>query len=197
MASKELPKSLVTAYRDADVRLRGLQADATKRVQDAMSATPGWQAASKAAAAHAVLVASRGETESLVSDLFRAYIDAGERNPEAVARQVREKFLAGLSAPGLAFFEGSAADAAALKPAALRHAAEFESWRDALAADIAVRFGRALQAHAAPDRTAGARGTRRGLGENRMIFGFLLLTAAMSLSGLSWLDLARKTLALF
>ena len=77
MAPNELPEGLLAAYRDADQRLRTVQADATRRVQDAMSATPGWQAASKAAAAHAVLVASRCETETLLTDLFRAHVDAG------------------------------------------------------------------------------------------------------------------------
>jgi hypothetical protein len=197
MAPKQIPESLVTAYRDAGERLRGLQADATKRVQDAMSATPGWQAASKAAAAHAVLVASTGETESALSELLRAYVDAGERDPAAVAHQVRKEFLAGLSVPGHGFFEGSAADAAALAPAALRHAAEFDAWRDALAAGIPERFRRALEAHPSQRQGLGARPSTRSLGENHAVLGFLLLTAAMSICGLSWLDVARKTLALF
>src|SRR6185436_15224663 len=110
MSPKDLPEDLLTAYRNASDRLRDVQADATRRVQDAMSATPGWQAASKAAAAHAVLVACRSETEALVLELFRAHMDAGERNPEAVASQVRAGLLAGLSAPGLGFFEGSPAE---------------------------------------------------------------------------------------
>jgi hypothetical protein len=196
MAPNDFSKSLSTAYQEAERRLRDVQADATRRVQDAMSATPGWQAASKAAAAHAVLVVGRYETESLLSELFRAHVDAGERNSEAVARQVREKFLAGLSAPGLALFEGSPAEAASLRPAALRHAAEFETWRDALAADIAERFRREL-AHLSQGRPAVAGGSGPRLGGNRVITGFLLVTAAMSLCGLSWLDIARRAAGLF
>jgi len=196
MAPNELPEGLSAAYRDADQRLRTVQAEATRRVQDAMSATPGWQAASKAAAAHAVLVASRCETETLLTDLFRAHVDAGERNPEKVARHVRE-FLTRLSAPGLGFFEGSSAEAASLKPIALRHAAEFESWRDALAADIVDRFRRTLDAHPKRDRQDEAHGTRWGLGENRVLLGLLLLTTAMSLCGVSWLDIARRAFTLF
>jgi hypothetical protein len=195
MAPKEIPESLVIAYRDADVRSRGLEADATKRVQDAMSATPGWQAASKAAAAHAVLVACRSETEALVSDLFRAHMDAGERNPETVASQVRARLLAGLSVPGLGFFEGSAAVAAALKPAELRHAAEFESWRDALAAGIADRFRRALEEREAKTLSAGSPGPRRSWVENPIVIGFLFVTATMSVFGVSWLGLVQKALA--
>jgi hypothetical protein len=197
MAPRAIPDSLLTAYRDAGVRLRGLEADATKRVQDAMSATPGWQAASKAAAAHAVLVASRYETELLTSELLRAHIDAGERSPEAVAEQMRRGFLAELSAPGLGFFEGSAAEAAALKPAELRHASDFESWRDALAASVADRFRRALEDHEAQAQSPVARARRPGLPENRMILGLLLVTAVMSLCGVSWLGLVQKALALF
>ena len=197
MAPKELPESLVTAYRDADMRVRGLQADATRQVQDAMSATPGWQAASKAAAAHAVLVACRCETEALVSELLRAHIDNGERNPETVASHVQARFLAGLSAPGLNFFEGSAAESAALKPAELRHAAEFESWRDALAAGVADRFRRALDADRRRNQPALASGTSGRIGDNRAVLGFLLLTTAMSFCGLSWLGIAQRALALF
>ena len=195
MAPKDLPDTLLAAYGDADQRLRNLQADATRQVNDAMSATPGWQAASKAAAAHAVLVASRYETEALVSDLLRAHIDVGERNAEAVARQIRERFLAGLAAPGLALFEGSGAEAASLKPSALRHAAAFESWRDALAADVADRFRRAVREHTRGDRPVAPSGRR--VTENRVVLGFLLVTVVMSLCGLSWLGLARSALALF
>lgn len=197
MASRATPDSLLTAYRDAGVRLRGVEADATNRVQEAMSATPGWQAASKAAAAHAVLVASRHETEVLMSELFRAHVDAGERNAEAVAEQMRHAFLAKLSAPGLGFFAGSAAEAAALKPAELRHAAEFESWRDALAASLADRFRRALEDQAPKNGPAAARAPRAGLAENRVILSLLLVTAVMSLLGVSWLGLVQKALALF
>lgn len=197
MATDDLRGRVQTAYRDALEHLRARRDDATRRVQDAMSATPGWQAAAKAAAAHAVLVESQCEMEAQLETIFAAYIDRGERNGEAVARELRERLLSGLEAPGLSFFEGSGPEVASLAPIALRHAAEFESWRDALASGAAGRYGRALEAHVERSRsTEGPRGRDRVL-ESRIVVGSLLLTAAMSLCGLSWLDVLRRALALF
>jgi hypothetical protein len=197
MAAKELSGDLLAAYRDATERLRIGREYAVTRVQDAMSATPGWQAAAKAAAAHAVLAASRVETEALVESLFRTYIGAGARNPETVARQVHERFLSGLTAPGLCFFEGSAPEMVSLSPVALKHAAEFESWRDALAAEVPTRFRRALEAHENEVPLLEARRAHQRLRDSRIVFGLLLVTAAMSLCGVSWLDLLRKAVTLF
>lgn len=144
MVGNERADDLSLTYRDADERLRVLNGYAVRKVRDAMSATPGWHAAAKAAAAHAVLVSNQHNIEAMVTTLFQAHIEAGERNPDAVAEQVRERFLSELTAPGLDFFEGSSAEAATLSTVAVKHAADFESWRDALAGDLVNRFRRVL-----------------------------------------------------
>jgi hypothetical protein len=183
-------------YRNASERLRALGEDAVRRVQDAMSATPGWLAAAKAAAAHAVLATTACEADRFVSEILRAHIDSGERNPEAAVQRLREEFLSGLAPPGSGFFQGSTPEMASLTPVALRHAAEFESWRDGLIADLPDRFRRMLEArqHAAATEL---HMPHRGVRDNRLLLGFLVLTLAMSLGGLSWLDLARRALAVF
>jgi hypothetical protein len=194
MTPTEPRGKLSVIYGEAAERLKIVSGQAAERVQDAMSATPGWQAAAKAAAAHAVLVATRTETEAQVEKILEAYVESGERNPEEVARDVREKFLSGLSAPGLEFFESAAAEAAALKPVALRHAAEFESWRDALAAGLVDRFRRAQAAHESTIPLVAARAeTYTPL--KVVLLAFLVVTAVLSFCGLSWPDLVRKALA--
>jgi hypothetical protein len=195
MARNELGTGFQVAFDDAAERLRTVRDDAIRRVQDAMSATPGWQAAAKAAAAHAVFIASQSETEAVVSNLLSSYVDAGERNPDVVAREVRERLLSGLTAPGLHFFEGSAPEMGSLAPVALKHAAEFESWRDALAADVGERFRRALEARERRAPPSQKPETHRWL--RRAALAFLLATTAMSLCGASWLDVARRAVALF
>ena len=84
---------------------------------------------------------------------------------------------------------------ASLAPVALKHAAAFEAWRDALAADVPERFRKALDAQESDLGRPKAKEARVFLRENRAIFGFLLVTAAMSLCGLSWFDILRKALA--
>jgi len=81
MAAKELSEDLFAAYLDATERLRIVREDAVSRANDAMSATPGWQAAAKAGAAHAVLTASRVETEALLGSLSQLPKSSGRPLP--------------------------------------------------------------------------------------------------------------------
>lgn len=184
-------------YRDAAERLRTLREDAVRRVQDAMSSTPGWLAAAKAAAAHAVLAATARDTETVVQEILQAHVDSGQRDQEAVVRRLREELLSGLTPPGSGFFQGSTPEMASLTPFALKHAADFESWRDGLMADLPDRLRRAMagRPHSAHAELHGT--PHRPLRDNRILFGFLVLTAAMSLGGVSWLDLAHRAFALF
>jgi hypothetical protein len=189
---------LSATYRDAVDRMKTASADATRRTQAAMKSTAGWLAAAKAAAAQSVLEATRHECDVQVTRLIEAHADAGERDAAKVAALVRTRFLNELTAPGLHFVENPGPEAAALAVVAARHAAEFESFRDAFASEVADRFRLAVEArgHRAPADVA-TRVVAAELGMHRALFlAFLLITLLLSLAGVSWLVVIQRTVAL-
>lgn len=186
---------LSRAYRVATERLAVESVAAVRRAQTAMTATPGWLAAAKAAAAQSVLEATMATCDALVAELLEAHIDAGERNSEAVAGGLRERVLKNLAAPGLGFFEDSDPESVALTPVALRHAAEFEAWRERVAAGLAARFRQAQEARERRIPLLEVPGTWQRVRESRAAFALLLATAGLSLCGVSWADVARRVFA--
>lgn len=197
MARRSEPdEHLLGVYRDATERMRVKREGAIQRTQAAMKPTPGWQAAAKAAAAQAVLEATSGECEALVTKLVDAHRDSGERDAEQVTIAVRE-WLNDQKAPGLDFFRVAGPEAPALAPIALRHEAEFEAFRDRLAAEVAERF-RASLAECEP-RTPPRREIQpiwQRLRESRPVFVLFAVTTLLSLAGVSWLDVIRRALSL-
>jgi hypothetical protein len=184
---------LRAAYLDAAEHMQRAREDAVRRTQEAMKATAGWQAAAKAAAAQSVLEATRSESEALVSRLVDAHVAAGERDPAKVAARVKAGFLSGLTAPGLSFFPTSGPEAAALAIVATRHAADFESDRDRLAAEVAGRFQAALGSRkqdVIPEIEPLTLTER--LRRNRLLFAFLVVSTVLSIAGVSWMDVLRR-----
>ena len=191
--SDEANEPLRAAYLHAAERVTRTREDAVQRTQEAMKATAGWQAAAKAAAAQSVLEATRSECEALVSRLVEAHLHAGERDPNRVAVRVKSGFLSGLTAPGLSFFPSSGPEAAALAVVATRHAADFESDRDRLAATIADRFRAALESRrqdVIPEIEPQTLMER--LRQNRLLFAFLVVSTVLSIAGVSWIDVLRR-----
>jgi hypothetical protein len=195
--TSELDEPLLGVYRDATERLRLLREGAIQRTQAAMKPTPGWQAAAKAAAAQSVLEATSGECEALVTKLVEAHLDSGEHDAEQVTIAVRE-WLHDLTAPGLEFFRASGPEAPALAPIALRHEAEFATFRDRLAAAVSERVQARLadRAWRTPPRPETQTIWQR-LRESRPLFVLFAVTTLLSLAGVSWLDVIRRALGLF
>lgn len=196
MPANALGDELARAYHAAAERLAKANASAVQRAQTAMATTQGWQAAAKAAAAQSVLEATTATCDTLVAELLEVHIDAGERNAEGVAGNLREHLLKKLTAPGLVFFEDSDPESATLAPVAIRHAAEFESWRDDVAEQLAGRFRQALEARERRIPMLEIPSAWQRVRESRAVFAFLLATAALSACGVSWADIARKAFAL-
>ena len=78
---------------------------------------------------------------------------------------------------------------------ALRHAAEFEAWRDRVAAGLAARFRQAQEARERRIPLLEVPGTWQRVRESRAVFALLLATAGLSLCGVSWADVARRVFA--
>jgi hypothetical protein len=185
---------LSSTYRKAAGHLAARGESAAQRAQQAMAKTVGWEAAAKAAAAQSVLEATMATCDALVAELFEVYLDRGERNAEAVATDVRERLLKNLTAPGLGFFTDSA-PSTGFELVALRHAAQFESWRDEFAERLAARFHRAFETRERRIPMLELPSTWQRVRESRAAFAFLLATAGLSACGVSLGDIARKVVA--
>ena len=198
MREVEPDGSLSATSCDAVDRMKTACDDATRRTQAVMKSTAGWLAAAKAAAAQSVFEATRCECHAQVTRLIEAHADAGERDATKVAELVRARFLNELPAPGLQFVENTGPEAAALSVVRTRHAAEFESFRDGLAAEIAERFRTAVAARGhRPPATVPTRVGARELGRNRALFlAFLVITLLLSFGGVSWLGVIQRAAAL-
>lgn len=196
MSAKPLVDELSRTYRKAAEHLTAESAAAARRAQKAMASTVGWEAAAKAAAAQSVLEATMAASDAFVAELFEVYLDRGGRNADAVAADVRERLLQSLTAPGLGFFADSGPESAGLEPVALRHVAEFESWRDHFAETVAARFREASETRERRIPMLEIPNAWQRLRESRAAFAFLLATAGLSVCGVSWADIARKVVAL-
>ncbi len=193
----ELNEYLSAAYRKAIDRIRETQDDAVRRTEAVMESTSGWLAAAKAAAAQAVLEATRSECGVQVAHLIEAHINAGDQHPATVAETVRTRFLNGLSAPGLQFVPSSGPEAAALAVVAVRHAAEFESVRERIAAEVPERFRAAVDAHRLRALVGIEKSPEwRHAGYRRLVVAFFVVTLLLSLAGVSWLEVIRRAGAL-
>lgn len=159
-----------------------------------MAATPGWQAAAKAAAAQSVLEATMASCDAIVVELLEAHLDEGERNAEDIANRLREHLLTTLTAPGLGFFDDAGPESAMLMPAALRHAAEFELWRDHFGQRLEARFRQALETRERRIPMLEVPGAWQRLRESRIVFALLLATAGLSACGVSWLDIVERAM---
>jgi hypothetical protein len=186
---------LSRTYREAAGHLASESQAAARRAQKAMASTVGWEAAAKAAAAQSVLEATMAVCDALVAELFEVYLDRGERSAEAVATDVSERLLKGLTAPGLGFFADSGPESAGLELVALRHVVQFESRRDNSAEQLAARFYRALETRERRIPLLEIPSAWQRLRESRAAFAFLLATAGLSACGVSWADIARKVAA--
>jgi hypothetical protein len=186
---------LSRTYREAAGHLASESQAAARRAQKAMASTVGWEAAAKAAAAQSVLEATMAACDALVAELFEVYLDRGERNAEAVATDVRERLLKSLTAPGLGFFVDSEPVSAGFQLVAIRHAAEFESWREKFAEQLAARFLRARETRERRIPMLELPSAWQRVRESRAAFAFLLATAGLSACGVSWADIARKVAA--
>lgn len=198
MARRSEPdEHLVGVYRDATERMRVKRDGAIQRTQAAMKPTPGWQAAAKAAAAQAVLEATIGECEAMVTKLVDAHLDSGERDAERATTAVCQ-WLKDQTAPGLEFFRAAGPEAPALAPVALRHQVEFEAFRDRLTAEIAERFrvGFAERGPQTPPRGEAQTTIEQRVRGSRPVFVLLAVTTLLSLAGVSWLDVIRRALSL-
>jgi hypothetical protein len=196
MPAKPASDELSRAYGEAAERLAAESQAAVQRAQTAMAATPGWEAAAKAAAAQSVLEATMASCDAIVLELFESHLDEGERNAEAIANLLREHLLTTLTAPGLGFFEDSGPEAAMLRPAALRHAAEFELWRDHFQQRLEARFRQVLETREHRIPMLEIPGVWQRIRESRTVFALLLATTGLSACGVSWADITRKVLGL-
>lgn len=182
---------LAEAYRAALQRIEWKRREAVERASKAMASTAGWQAAAKAAAAQAVLEATMSECGVVIGELVDAHVRSGDRDGAAVVRRLRDGLLAKLEAPGGHFLSGAGPEAASLAPALEHHRAEFE----ARITDL-----ERLAAERAKEAPRGARGHGASVPQNRIhanpvLFWFLVVTAVLSLLGISWLDLARRAIS--
>jgi hypothetical protein len=159
-----------------------------------MATTAGWQAAAKAAAAQSVLEATMASCDAMVGELLEAHLDKGERNADAVAKRLRENLLTTLTVPGLGFFEDSGPESQMLVTVALRHAAEFELWRDQFGSQLEARFREALETRERRIPMLDVPGAWQRIRESRAVFALLLATAALSACGVSLVDVTRKVL---
>jgi hypothetical protein len=194
MSEKPAGDELSRAYREAAERLATESQAAVQRAQTAMATTPGWEAAAKAAAAQSVLEATMASCDAIVVELLEAHLDHGERNAEAVAKRLREHVLANLTEPGFGLFEDSGPESAVLRPVLLRHAAEFELWRDHFERRLEARFRQALETRESRIPMLEIPSAWQRVRESRAVFALLLATAALSACGVSWADITRKVL---
>lgn len=137
---------LLDAFPSALSRVEQAQRDAAARATKATSSTAGWQVATKAAAAQAVLEATMAECRVIVAELVEAGVRAGKEDRETTARRVCEGFIDALEPPGLGLFTGAGLEPEAVAPAIAHHRAEFERCIEELrrrAEDVAASAERA------------------------------------------------------
>jgi hypothetical protein len=196
MPAPPVGAALHQAHRAAAERLAAESTAAVKRAQAVMAATPGWQAAAKAAAAQSTMEAIAALCDALVAELLEVHLDQGRRDPDAVASYVDEHVLAPLKPPGLRFFEDSNPEATTLSPVALRHAAAFEEWRQRTVERLPAQFRQALEMRERRIPALDVPGPLARLRESRTVFAVLVVTALLSVCGVSWADVVRKVCAL-
>lgn len=124
------------AFRAALVRVEEARREAVERATKAMSSTPGWQAAAKAAAAQAVLEATIGECKVIIAEIVEGHFgDLKDRDD--VARRIREGLLDKLEPPGLDVLALTGPEATAVTPALAHHRAQFQLRIEGLQRQIA------------------------------------------------------------